>query len=106
MILALELSRDMGLFSSQDVDRVRRHFADVGLPMEITAIPESQEWSAPALINHMRHDKKVLAGQMRFILARGIGDAFVTAEVDERHVTKIIERSLALDMDASGVYRP
>jgi 3-dehydroquinate synthase len=106
MILALDLSREMGLCSGQDVDRVRRHFGDVGLPMEITAIPGSREWSAPALINHMRHDKKVLAGQMRFILARGIGDAFVTAEVDERHVTKIIERSLALGMDASGVYRP
>ena len=45
----------------------------------------------------MRHDKKVLAGQMRFILARGIGDAFVTAEVDESHVKRIIERSLASD---------
>ncbi|MDE0811417.1 MAG: 3-dehydroquinate synthase [Alphaproteobacteria bacterium] len=100
MILALDLSREMGLCSGQDVDRVRQHFGDMGLPMEITAIAGSREWSAPALINHMRHDKKVLAGQMRFILARGIGDAFVTAEVDERHVTKIIERSLASDMDA------
>ena len=94
MILALDLSRRMGLCPGQDVDRARRHFASVGLPMDIASIDGSKNWSAAALINHMRHDKKVLAGRMRFILANAIGDAFVTADVDEGEVSRILERSL------------
>jgi 3-dehydroquinate synthase len=94
MMLALDLSRRMGLCPGQDVDRARRHFANIGLPMEIAAIAGSRKWSAAALIDHMRHDKKVLAGRMRFILARGIGEAFVTADVDEREVAKILSQSL------------
>lgn len=95
MILALDVSREMGLCPGQDAERARRHFAAVGLPVAISSIAESKGWRAPALIDHMRHDKKVLAGQMRFILAEGIGKAFVTAEVDENTVTKVISHSLA-----------
>jgi 3-dehydroquinate synthase len=95
MILALDLSRLMGLCPGQDVDRARRHFANVGLPMDIASIAGSTDWNAPTLVNHMRHDKKVLAGRMRFILARGIGNAFVTADVGEDDVAAIITRSLA-----------
>ena len=95
MILALDLSRRMGLCPGQDVDRARRHFASVGLPMDVASIADSRGWNAPALVDHMRHDKKVLAGRMRFILARGIGDAFVTADVDENAVREIMARSLA-----------
>jgi 3-dehydroquinate synthase len=98
MILALDLSRRMGLCPGQDVDRARRHFAAVGLPMDIASIPGGREWSAEKLIGHMRHDKKVLAGRMRFILARGIGDAFVTADVDENDVAEVLERSIAATM--------
>jgi 3-dehydroquinate synthase len=94
MVLALDLSHEMGLCSGQDVDRTRRHFASVGLPMRIGAIKGTSAWRAPSLVDHMRHDKKVLAGRMRFILARGIGDAFVTAEVDEALVTKVVSNSI------------
>jgi 3-dehydroquinate synthase len=94
MVLALDLSHEMGLCPGQDVDRTRRHFTSVGLPMRIGAIKGASVWRAPSLIDHMRHDKKVLAGRMRFILARGIGDAFVTAEVDEAMVTKVVSNSI------------
>ena len=33
-----------------------------------------------AMLEHMRIDKKVLAGRLRLVLLRGIGEAFVTAE--------------------------
>jgi len=94
MILALDLSHRMGLCPGQDVDRARRHFAAMGLPMDIASIAGAGDWDTGKLMDHMRHDKKVLAGRMRFILARGIGDAFVTAEVDERDVAAVLERSI------------
>ena len=34
-----------------------------------------------ALIGLMGQDKKVVDGQLRFVLARGIGEAFVSDEV-------------------------
>jgi 3-dehydroquinate synthase len=94
MIMAFDLSRKMGLCPGQDVDRARRHFAKVGMPMDITSIAASTEWNASTLVDHMRQDKKVLAGKMRFILAKSIGDAFVTADVKEEDVCDIITRSL------------
>ena len=38
--------------------------------------------SGAALAAHMRHDKKASGGRVPFILARGIGEAFVDREVD------------------------
>jgi 3-dehydroquinate synthase len=95
MILALDLSRQMGLCPGQDADRVRRHFESVGLPLNIASIGVARDWKTTDLIGHMRHDKKVLAGRMRFILARSIGDAFVTADVNESDVAEVLTQSLA-----------
>ena len=43
----------------------------------------------------MAQDKKVLDGQLRFILARGIGDAFVTADVPREAVRGLLEDALS-----------
>ena len=40
-------------------------------------------WDAARLIGHMRGDKKAEGGKLAFVLARGIGKAFVSREVDE-----------------------
>ena len=46
---------------------------------------------AEALIAHMQHDKKVLNGKLRFVLARAIGDAFVADDVDINAVKSVLE---------------
>ena len=43
----------------------------------------------------MGQDKKVVDGQLRFILARGIGDSFVTADVPRDAVVKVVADGLA-----------
>ena len=40
-------------------------------------------------------DKKAEAGRLTFILARGIGKAFVTREVDERALAGLLDRAIA-----------
>jgi 3-dehydroquinate synthase len=50
---------------------------------------------APGLLDLMGQDKKVVAGQLRFILARGIGKAFVTADVPKEAVLELLEDALA-----------
>ncbi len=81
MALAFDLSASLGLCSGQDAMRVRRHLERVGLPSKLADIPGSLP-GADALVALMGQDKKVVDGKLTFILARGIGAAFVTREVD------------------------
>ena len=41
-------------------------------------------------IKHMSHDKKVLAGKIRFIIPTGIGSAIVTDDVTESVLEPIL----------------
>ncbi len=50
---------------------------------------------ADALMALMAQDKKVVDGKLRFILARAIGEAFVTADVDAATVRQVIAEALA-----------
>ena len=42
----------------------------------------------------MGQDKKVVQGTLRFILARGIGDAFITSEVPSEMVRGVLQDAL------------
>ncbi|MCP5362297.1 MAG: 3-dehydroquinate synthase [Hyphomicrobiales bacterium] len=81
MVLALAFSAHLGLCPVADMERLKSHLKAVGLPVtladrEIIITPER-------MIQHMRQDKKVSAGRMVFILTRGIGEAFISKDVDE-----------------------
>ncbi len=89
-VMAFDLSAMMGLCSKEDAVRVRKHFALVGLPVDAANINASID----DLIATMRRDKKAMDHKMTFILTRGIGQAFVTQEVDEGHVRYILKDSL------------
>jgi 3-dehydroquinate synthase len=85
MRMAFDYSVRCGLCPAADADRLRSHLSDCQLPVYISDIPgkaQSGTWQAEKLLDHMRQDKKVSAGQMTFILARGIGQSLVTREVE------------------------
>ena len=42
----------------------------------------------------MGQDKKVLDGKLRFILARGIGEAFITSDVPPDAVRSVLKDAL------------
>lgn len=88
--LAFTLSTHLGLCPSQETERVLRHLAAVGLPTEVAQIGLSG-LTAAAMLNHMRQDKKVTDGRLTFVLARGIGQAFITNEVAESAVTEMLQ---------------
>jgi 3-dehydroquinate synthase len=77
--------------------RVRKHLAAVGLPVRLRSIggANRRAWDAGKLIEHMRGDKKAEAGKLTFILARGIGKAFVTRQVDETALHGLLDRAIA-----------
>lgn len=75
MVLAFELSESLGLCQEGCAERIKQHLAAVGLPTRISDRLDC--WTADTLIDHMGHDKKAQAHRLVFILARGIGDAFI-----------------------------
>lgn len=94
MIMAVDLSVHLGLCPDVDAERVKRHFAAVGLPMGLDTVA-GQQWSSDALINHMRMDKKVRDGRITFILVRGIGKAFIADDVSLTDVEVVLEHAIA-----------
>lgn len=94
MVCAHRLSRDLGLASGQDLDRLIRHLQQVGLPTDLSRF-DSISFSKDALWAAMAKDKKVQAGQIRFILTRGIGQAFVSDGAAPEAVDQILDGLLA-----------
>lgn len=92
--LAFELSSRLGLCSQEDPSRVRAHLKTMGMKTDLADIPGELP-GAQALVDLMGQDKKVVDGQLRFILARGIGEAFVTADVPPATVIEVLEDALA-----------
>jgi 3-dehydroquinate synthase len=92
--LAFELSSRMGLCSQEDPSRVRAHLRAMGMKTDITDI-DGDLPGPDALIDLMAQDKKVLDGKLRFILAHGIGKAFVTSDVPMDAVRDVLKDSMA-----------
>lgn len=87
--LAFSLSARMGLVSQEEPSRVRAHLQAMGMVSDLSDIPGTLP-RAEALLSLMEQDKKVVAGKMHFVLARGIGDAFVTDAVDPATVLDVL----------------
>ncbi len=69
MVMAACLSEQLGQLAVADRDRIRRLVAAAGLPV----VPP--DWSSEAYLAWMAHDKKAAAGQVRYIVLKGLGDA-------------------------------
>lgn len=89
MVLAFRLSGELGLCSSAEVERLERHLKSVGLPTAIGDIAGTRP-AIDELLAHMAHDKKTRDGRITFVLARGIGKAFVTSDVPQDLVRSVL----------------
>ena len=98
MVLAFTLSARVGLCPIDVRDRVHRHLAAVGLPTDLRAAVGDryrEDGIADSLIEHLAQDKKVRDGRAAFVLAHGIGRAFVDRSVDMSDVRSVLLESLA-----------
>ena len=86
--LAFKLSARLGHCSQADADRVVSHIASVGMAADLRML--NRRFSAETLIGHMRRDKKVRDGALNFVLTRGIGQAFTSADVPPQAVTDLL----------------
>ncbi len=92
--LAFELSQRLGLCAQEVPGRVRAHLKAMGLKTDLADIPGDLP-DAAGLLSLMGQDKKVVDGRLRFILARGIGEAFVAEDVPPDLVQALLAEALA-----------
>lgn len=90
MGLAFDLSVALNVCNGQDASRCKAQLEAIGLPSGLSNLPAGKA-SAETLLNHMKHDKKVKNGTMHFVLARSIGDAFVSGDVPPETVLALLE---------------
>ncbi len=98
MVLAAQLSAQLGLIGEADVGRIEQHLARVGLPTRLQDIAGFQQEGladAEALMALMAQDKKVKRGRLTFILLEAIGRAVIRSDVEPVVVRDFLARKLA-----------
>lgn len=93
MALAFRFSEELGLCPAGTAQRVGAHLRAVGLPTEIGQIPGGKA-DADELVRLMAQDKKVRQGKATFILARDVGQAFITRDIDPAQVRDFLVREI------------
>ena len=75
MLMAADLSARHGWLSAETVQRTKQLLQQAGLPTSPPA-----EMNEAQFMNLMAIDKKVVAGELRLVLLKAIGDAIVTGD--------------------------
>jgi len=96
MGLAFRLSARLGYCDPGDAARVTTHLKALGLPTQAADLPAPAR-RRDALIEHMSRDKKMKDGRLNLILARGIGRAFVTADVPPSDISSLLDEFLGTE---------
>lgn len=89
MALAFRFSASQGIAPAEDAARVAAHLRAVGLPDGLASAGIAA--SGTALVEHMLHDKKMDAGTLPFLLARGIGRTYLDRGVDRSAVRDFLD---------------
>ena len=93
--LAFELSSRLGLCPQEDPSRLRQHLREMRMKADLSDI-EGELPDTDGLIALMMQDKKVRDGRIRFVLARGIGAAFVADDVPMEAVRALLADALSM----------
>jgi 3-dehydroquinate synthase len=84
-MMAAELSRRLGWVSAEDVARLRRLLVRARLPVLGPAL------GAARYLELMSHDKKVVAGSMRLVLLKALGEAVTHADAPRDEIAAAID---------------
>ncbi len=92
MVMAAQLSQRMGWIGQQELARVMAIIQLAGLPV---APPTGI--SPARFMALMGHDKKVLAGKLRLVLLKGLGNAVVTDDFDGDKLSALLQEVCSSD---------
>jgi 3-dehydroquinate synthase len=87
MMCAARLAESRGLISRELVQRQENLLARFGL------LVRPKPWPVASLLATMRSDKKALAGKLRLVLPRRLGEAALFDQITEEEVRTILEEA-------------
>ncbi len=90
MSLAFRYSVSLGVCAAEDAQRVARLLKQAGLPTTLADAGVTSRGAA--LVDYMRHDKKMSGGTLPFLLARGIGQTYLSKDVSLDDVAAFLDR--------------
>ena len=93
-VLAFDASARLGLCPQEEPVRVRAHFREMDCRASLADIPGELP-DAAGLLELMAQDKKAVAGRMRYVLAKEIGQAFVADGVEAGVIRSTLEAALS-----------
>jgi shikimate kinase / 3-dehydroquinate synthase len=85
---AFGLSARLGHCKPAEAKGVIAHVSGLGLPAELALL--NRRFFVATLIDHLRRGKKVQDWALKFVLARGIGQAFTATDVPEAAVVELL----------------
>jgi 3-dehydroquinate synthase len=86
MLVAAELSVRRGVMPAADREAL------AGLITRLGPLPPISDLSSVRMLEAMRHDKKVIAGQLHFVLPTGIGGTSIVKDVTEKEIKAALLR--------------
>ena len=84
-VMAAELSRRLGWLAADDVTRVRDLLSRAKLPVKGAPLGSDR------YLDLMGHDKKVIAGRLRLVLLKGLGEAITWSEAPTQDILAAID---------------
>jgi 3-dehydroquinate synthase len=84
-MMAIELSKRLGWIDDAEMERVRKIFVHAGLPVSGPMLGTDQ------YLDLMGHDKKVIAGRMRLVLLKQLGEAVTYADASQNDIRAAID---------------
>lgn len=87
MVCASRLAERCGLIDADITERQRRLLQTFALPIA------PRRWPVEELLAVMRIDKKAVAGRLRFVLPRRLGEAALFDDVPEEEVRQVLENA-------------
>jgi len=90
MLVAAEISKDLGLLTHAELESLRRAVALCGPLPDLNNIDTNQ------IVESIRHDKKSTAGQINWVLLNGIGSPQIVngKEIGQRLLKQALKRAL------------
>ncbi len=84
-VMAARLSEQLGYAPAGTEERIRNCYQKIGLSAEVPDFPADQ-W-----LDAMGHDKKNIGSRIRYVLLRGIGDAFLAEDIAPNAICELID---------------
>ena len=94
MCFAFQFSEEQNIAPLQTAARVKAHIRAAGLPTTISEVNAKEPANVDRLMRAIAQDKKIADGRLTFILARGIGEAFVTRDIEAERVRDFLSRAI------------